>query len=226
LTNNTRRDDIADDPGEVAANPRLENEWGHIVEITEHGDDSGALSFHWEIFMLCGDPAQQGGITNLADLAKDAGDNIPGIPDATYFAGFDPAKVSPIAAPDNFVLDDEGNLWVATDGQPGKPFFGQNDGVFAVPTEGPDRGYLRQFLSGIPGGEVCGPEFSSDYRTFFCGIQHPGEDGGLMPNSISNWPEGEKSPPKPSVVSVWNQRGGRIGEGLGDRRPPWNRKDD
>lgn len=224
LTNNTRRDDIAEDAGEVAANPRLENEWGHIVEITEDGDDNGALSFRWEIFMLCGDPAQQDGITDLADLAGDDGDNIPGIPDATYFAGFDPSKVSPIAAPDNLVLDDAGNLWVATDGQPGKPFFGQNDGVFAVPTEGPDRGYIRQFLSGIPGGEVCGPEFSSDYRTFFCGIQHPGEGGGL-PNSDSSWPDGN-SPVKPSVISVWNMRGGKIGEGHGRRHPWWKRDSD
>ncbi len=209
LTNNTRRDEVADDPGEVAANPRLENEWGHVVEIDEEGGDNASLTFRWEIFILCGDPRQQDGLTDLADLQNDDGDNIPGIPDATYFAGFNPELVSPIAAPDNVVFDSDGNLWIATDGQPGKPFFGQNDGVFAVPTEGPDRGFLRQFLSGIPGGEVCGPEFSADNRTFFCGIQHPGEGAGL-PNSLSTWPD-RTDPPKPSVISVWNKRGQKIG---------------
>ena len=44
----------------------------------------------------------------------------------------------------------------------GRCVFGQNDGVFAVPVEGASRGVLRQFLSGVPGGEVCGPEFVED----------------------------------------------------------------
>lgn len=204
MTKNSKRgigesEGLQTDPGIDAANPRDENFWGHIIEITEDGDDSGATTFSWEIFMLCGDPTQQGGITDLRDLTADE----------AYFAGFDPSFVSPIAAPDNIVLDDRGNLWVATDGQPSAANFGQNDGVFAVPTEGPDRGYLRQFLSGIPGGEVCGPEFSRDHRSFFCGIQHPGENDGL-PNSTSSWPDGN-NPPKPSVISVWHIGGKKIG---------------
>lgn len=204
LTNNSKRgtgesEGLQEDPGVDKTNPRDENSWGHIVEITETGGDSGALTFTWEIFMLCGNPSQQGGITELDDLEDDE----------AYFAGFDPTQVSPIAAPDNVVIDKTGNLWVATDGQPSATYFGQNDGVFAVPTEGDDRGYCRQFLSGIPGGEVCGPEFSTDEHSFFCGIQHPGEGGGL-PNTKSSWPDGD-NPPKPSVISVWNKAGKKIG---------------
>jgi secreted PhoX family phosphatase len=210
LTNNDRRAEVADEAGEVAANPRLHNAWGHIIEMTEDGNDPGSLSFAWEIFVLCGDPAQQGGITDLADLATDpSSTEEDDFPDAAYFAGFDPSQVSPIAAPDNLVSDSQGNLWVATDGQPGKEFFGQNDGVFAIPTTGDDRGWCRQFLSGIPGGEVCGPELSNDERTFFCGIQHPGDGGGL-PNTISSWPDGNE-PPKPSVIAVRHSRGRSIG---------------
>lgn len=205
MTKNAKRgtgesEGLQEDPGVDAANPRDDNRWGHIIEITEDNDDNGALKFTWEMFMLCGDPTEQGGITDLDDLTDNE----------TYFAGFDPGLVSKIATPDNIVFDEVGNLWIATDGQPGAPFFEVNDGVFAVPTEGPDRGYVRQFLSGIPGAEVCGPEFSADYYSFFCGIQHPGEEDGL-PNPTSSWPDGN-NPPKPSVVSVWNINRRKIGK--------------
>jgi hypothetical protein len=66
--------------------------------------------------MLCGDPSQQGGITHLDDLTDRE----------AYLAGYDPSAVSPIATPDNIVLDEVGNLWASTDGQPSSPFFGQN----------------------------------------------------------------------------------------------------
>ena len=153
------------------------------------------------MFMLCGDPEQLGGITDKDEIL-DAN-----YADQTYFAGFDPSQVSPIATPDNIVLDKVGNLWIATDGQPSA--LSSNDGVFACPTEGPSRGWNRQFLSGVPGGEVCGPEFSGDDRSFFCGIQHPGENGGL-PNTISSFPDGN-NPPKPSILAVRHVRGKTIG---------------
>ena len=65
--------------------------------------------------------------------------------------------------------------------------------------EGPSRGYVRQFLSGVPGGEVATLKFTGDMRTLFASIQHPGEGRGL-PNPISNWPDGDM--PRPSVVAV------------------------
>ena len=220
MTKNKKRgtgekEGLQTDPGVDAANPRDNNLWGHIIEITEgpgwpgygyddddDDDDKSAMdhtstTFHWEVFMLCGDPSVLGGVTNLNDLTADE----------TYFAGFDPSQVSPIAAPDNIVFDEVGNLWIATDGQPGT--LNRNDGVYACPTEGPSRGWNRQFISGIPGGEVCGPEFSGDNRSFFCGIQHPGENGGL-PNSKSSWPDGNY-PPKPSVIAVQHKRDKKIG---------------
>jgi len=105
------------DPGVDAANPRDINGWGHIIEISEGigqaqvGDaqqrvDHTSTAFRWEMFMLCGDPAVQGGITDVNDLDGDE----------AYFAGFEPSQVSPIAAPDNIVFDKKGNLWIATDG--------------------------------------------------------------------------------------------------------------
>lgn len=181
-TNNSARTVAAADAGEVAANPRLGNRWGHIVEIIEDGDDNAALTFRWEIFMLCGDPA----------IAAHG----------SYFAGFDPSQVSKLACPDNLDFDQDGNLWIATDGIPNaRDFDGLNDGIFAVPVEGPDRGHVRQFLSGVPECEVASLKHSTDERTLFATIQHPGEGGGL-PNTLSSWPDGTNTPPRPAVVAV------------------------
>ena len=190
LTNNSSRTTTATDYGEVAANPRLNNRWGHIVEIVEDGGDNTATSFRWEIFMLCGDPA----------LAQ-----------GSYFAGFDPAKVSPISCPDNLDFDELGNLWIATDGAPNSPGFAtRNDGIFAVPTEGEHRGWVRQFLSGPKGCEVASLKMSTDNRTIFASIQHPGEGQGL-PNKQSSWPDGTNRPPRPAVVAVKHDKGRKIG---------------
>ena len=179
LTNNTRRQ-----PDQVnAANPRPNNKHGHIIELTEDGNDYAATTFTWKIFMLCGDPANPD--------------------DQAYFAGFDPSLVSPISSPDNITFDRAGNLWIATDGQPGT--FRKNDGIFVVPVEGPERGYLRQFLSGPRGAEICGPEFTPNGAGLFCAVQHPGE-GGTFAQPASTWPDGI-APPRPSVVVVTREHG-------------------
>jgi secreted PhoX family phosphatase len=198
LTNNSSRRAPSGNAAEDAANPRFPagvgNRWGHVVEIAEHLGDAGAPTFRWEIFLLCGDPAN----------ATHG--------DSTFFAGFDKSRVSPIACPDNLEFDDEGNLWIATDGQPGTASFGfgQNDAIFAVPTEGPERGFVRQFLSAVPGAEVASLKVSGDQRTLFASIQHPGENGGLAAPT-SHWPDGAPNPPRPSVIAVRHKRGKPIG---------------
>jgi secreted PhoX family phosphatase len=171
LTNNTRRIE----PN--APNPRPDNRYGHVIEILEEDGDAGATRFRWRIFLLCGDPDDP----------------------STFFAGFPKDLVSPIANPDNVTFDRHGNLWIATDGQPST--FRKNDAIFAVPTEGEQRGFVQQFLSAPVEAEVCGPLITADQRTLFCAIQHPGE-GGTFQDPLSNWPDGDQ-PPRPSVISVW-----------------------
>ena len=127
MTNNTNRGTGTNPPAE-AANPRTGNRHGHIIELTEHGNDPTSLSFAWEIFLLCGTPAIQP-VDSPAPILN---------AEATYFGGFDHSQVSPISSPDNIAFDRKGNLWIATDGQP--TTFGMNDGVFAVPVEGEQRG--------------------------------------------------------------------------------------
>ena len=98
--------------GANGANPRAENTLGHIIEVTEDGDDPTATTFTWDIFLLCGDPADE----------------------STYFAGFPEGPGQPDRLPDNITFDIDGNLWISTDGQPSTLEI--NDGLFAVPVDG------------------------------------------------------------------------------------------
>jgi len=180
-TNNDRRTVEQVDP----ANPRPANRHGHVLELFEANGDHAATRFRWRIFLLCGNP-------------RDAD---------TYFAGYPKERVSPISCPDNIVFDGSGHLWIATDGQPSA--LGYNDGLYVVPVAGPERGRVRQFLSGPVGCEICGPEFTPDFRTLFCAIQHPGE-GGTLERPISRWPDGTV-PPRPSVVAIRHREGREIG---------------
>jgi uncharacterized protein len=183
-TNNTRRgpEGAADVD---AANPRAENANGHIIEIIEAGGDHAATEFEWDIFMLCGDPSDE----------------------STYFAGFPKEKVSSISSPDNITFDLAGNLWISTDGMPNN--FPTNDGLFAVPVAGAERGNLKRFFTAVVGSEVSGPEFTPDNTSLFVSIQHPGE-GGTFESQISTWPDGDGAP-RPTVVVIQAESGGPIG---------------
>jgi secreted PhoX family phosphatase len=79
-----------------------------------------------------------------------------------------------------------------------------------VPVEGAERGYLRQFLSGVRGCEVATLKHAMGGRALFASIQHPGEGAGL-PNTVSSWPDGTNNPPRPSVIAVRHQRNQKIG---------------
>jgi len=177
----------------AGSNPRIPNPWGHIVELSEDGVDASATAFRWEIFLLAGDPAQGQFLTTLAPDA--AGLDA----DSTYFAGYpNPDDLSAFAAPDNLTFDESGNLWITTDGDQPR---GNNDGCYVCPTEGKDRGAVRQFMSGPVGAEISGCEVTPDGGSLLLGIQHPGE-GGSVEAPISSWPEGGTSAPRPSVVAI------------------------
>jgi hypothetical protein len=102
-----------------------------VLELREDGDDADSTTFTWRIFVLCGDP------------------NDPG----TYFAGYPKELVSPIGSPDNMTFDNEGNLWLASDGtQP----TGGNNGLFACPTRASERGHVQLFAT-VPVGRDLRP---------------------------------------------------------------------
>jgi uncharacterized protein len=180
LTNNADRG-AAGKAGPDEVNPRVGNKHGHILELEE---DPVATRFAWNLLLVCGDP------------------NDPN----TYFGGFDKTQVSPISCPDNVTFDRHGNLWIATDGNE----LGSNDGLFAVPVDGPERGKVKQFLTVPVGAETCGPVVTDTLVTV-C-VQHPGENAENAQNPTSHWPDGGTSQPRPSVAAIWRIDGGRLGE--------------
>lgn len=191
LTNNSKRSGDAVD----AANPRAENRFGHIIEITPDDGDHAATGFSWEILVKCGDPAIAGvGATFNPATSKDG-----------WFG-----------MPDNCAIDSDGRLWIATDGNNAKAT-GRTDGLFAMETEGKLRGTSRLFFRCPTGAELCGPCFTPDLETVFVAVQHPGESEdekvpATAENPTTRWPDfKEGMPPRPSVVAITRKGGGKIG---------------
>jgi secreted PhoX family phosphatase len=193
LTNNAKRKADQVD----AANPRAENKFGHIIEITPTGGDHAAATFAWEILLKCGDPS-------VAEVG----------------AAFNPATSANgwFGMPDNVALDSMGRLWVATDGNtPSRT--GRADGIWAVETDGAGRGTSRCFFQVPRGAEMCGPCPTPDLETFFVAVQHPGEADSDDPNATpanfdapsTRWPDFKDGvPPRPSIVAITRKGGGKI----------------
>ncbi|HAP89226.1 MAG TPA: phosphatase, partial [Arthrobacter bacterium] len=186
-TNNSDRGKVGKE-GATEVNPRNANRDGHIVEITETGDQT-SINFTWNLLMVCGDPSTG---------------------DVTYFSGFPVDKVSPISCPDNLAFDSVGNLWISTDGAPSG--IGKADGLFKVTLEGAERGKVEQFLAVPREAETCGPIVHDDERNVFVSVQHPGEEGSFA-DQHSFFPDyvaegttptrGQVRAPRPSVVQVF-----------------------
>jgi secreted PhoX family phosphatase len=80
--------------------------------------------------------------------------------------------------------------------------------VYAVPVAGPERGYRRQLLSGVPGGAIAGLTFTPSNHTLFCSVQHLVE-GSTLDDPSSTWPD-RAIPPRPSVIAVAKNEGSRV----------------
>ncbi|MEJ3748324.1 PhoX family phosphatase [Actinomycetes bacterium KLBMP 9797] len=183
LTNNSNRG-TGTNPAADEANPRNANRHGQVLELVEDRADNAAETFTWSLPIVCGDPTDA----------------------STYFAGYDKTKVSPISCPDNVAFDGAGNLWISTDGNA----LGSNDGLFATAIEGPERGHLKQFLTVPIGAETCGPFITTDQKSVFVAVQHPGELAGASVEApASTWPDGDYA--KPGVVVTWRLDGRAIG---------------
>jgi secreted PhoX family phosphatase len=191
LTNNNRRSSAQVDP----ANPRADNRFGHIIEMTPPAGDHAAMKMMWEILVRCGDPSV-----------------------ATVGATFSSATTKDgwFGMPDNCAIDSLGRLWIATDGN-SRSQTGRNDGLWGLETEGPARGTSRHFFRCPNGAELCGPIFTPDDETLFVAIQHPGEADDDEPPATfekpaTRWPDFQATmPPRPSVVAITRRGGGKIG---------------
>jgi secreted PhoX family phosphatase len=195
LTNNNRRKPEEQD----AANPRSDNKFGHLIEMTPPDGDHAADKYKWEILVKCGDPSVASvGASFSSDTTRDG-----------WFG-----------MPDNVALDAEGRLWVATDGNSDKAT-GRADGLWALETEGEGRGTSRLFFRCPAGAELCGPELTPDTETLFLAIQHPGDDGeqwkafaraSTFDDPSTRWPDFKPGmPPRPAVIAITKRGGGKIG---------------
>jgi secreted PhoX family phosphatase len=194
LTNNTRRKADQVD----AANPRAENAFGHIIEISEADGDFAATSGTWEVLLKCGDPS-------VAEVG------------ATFST--ETTKNGWFGMPDNCAVDSAGRLWVSTDGNSNKAT-GRTDGLWAVDTEGDARATSKLFFRVPVGAEMCGPLFSPDDETAFVAVQHPGDggedwDGHGRPSYYEDlstrWPDFQDNMPvRPSVLAITKIGGGKI----------------
>ncbi|MGP9650036.1 PhoX family protein [Glutamicibacter sp. AOP38-B1-38] len=201
LTNNTDRGKAGKE-GATEQNPRIANRDGHVLEMTEAGNDATSTRFTWNILLVAGDPR---------------------VNSSTYFSGYPTDKVSPISCPDNLAFDSAGNLWISTDGAPG--VIGLSDALHKVSLHGKDRGRVEQFLAVPTGAETCGPVVHDKDNSVFVSVQHPGEGGSfaqptsLFPdfiNSADSVGKGQFYGPRPSVVQVFKQGNGNGNNGNGN----------
>ena len=188
LTNNKNRavktNAGGDETPAKGPNPRAENHYGQIVRLFPANSDHGTDAFRWDLFALAGNPTVHediyGGSVNIND------GNMFNSPDGLFF-------------------DTKGLLWIQTDGNYSNEGDFEGHGNNQMLVGDPTTGEIKRFLVGPNECEVTGAAMSSDGKTLFVGIQHPGERGG------SHWPEGGNSVPRSAVIAVTRDDGGRIG---------------
>ena len=116
-------------------------------------------------------------------------------------------------------FDQRGILWTQTDistSALGKgPYAGiTNNMMFAAD---PVTKEFRRFLIGPNGCEITGVDMTSDYKTMFINIQHPGETASersdpKSPKAVSTWPDQEKfSRPRSATIAIWREDGKPVG---------------
>ena len=188
LTNNKNRGVKPNAGGDATPvggpNPRAKNKYGQIVRWTPDGGDHLASGFAWDLFVVAGNPVvhddERAGSANVDD------DNM-------------------FNSPDGLAFDHDGMLWIQTDGNYSNSgdFDGQGNNQMLVGD--PETGEIQRFLVGPRECEVTGITWSTDRRTLFVGIQHPGEKGD------SHFPDGGGTTPRSCVVAITRDDGGPIG---------------
>lgn len=190
LTNNRNRGikpNAGGDPTPVGGpNPREANNYGQIVRWIPEGGDHTTAAFYWDLFAIAGNPAvhndERAGSENI-NL-----DNM-------------------FNSPDGLAFDSAGNLWIQTDGKYSNQgdFAGMGNNQMLLADVG--TGEIRRFLVGPKECEVTGMTWSTDKRTMFVGIQHPGE---ANPKEC-HFPDGGNTVPRSTVIAITRSDGGIIG---------------
>jgi hypothetical protein len=228
LTNNSRRGNTpassnkadgtsgaasANPPVDIA-NPRPDNDYGHIIRWREDGDTVTATEFEWDIFVLCGD-------TRAAlhqPKAKTLGSSYTPAGHDAYAGNINdlPSGSADFGAPDGLWFDQFGRLWIQTDQQGDATGDWQQIGSNTMLCADPNTREIRRFLTSPPQCEVTGVINTPDGKTMFVGIQHPGEEGkAANPTEFSDWPKsqfgGPGGRPRAAVLAITREDGGIIG---------------
>jgi secreted PhoX family phosphatase len=175
-----------------AANPRVNNVYGHIIRWG-YQNDWTEPTFWWDIFALAGDP------TVPAHGSTIVGDKY-GSPDGIYVAP-------------------SGRLWIQTDVSTSTINVGVYDGFGhnQMLCADPITKETRRFLVGPKQCEITGVFVTPDERTMFVGIQHPGEPPDELsnpadPKAVSSWPDGAAGGrPRSACLVITKNDGGPIG---------------
>ena len=182
--------------GAAIANQRG-NVNGHIVRIREDGDDAGAFSFRWDIFLFASQanadtPAEEAnyqqnvnlsGLTDANDLSK---------PDGVWFSTV--TGICYIQTDDNTYTDRSNAMLLAA--IPGRYGDGGAVDVVNLPSGSPNQAVtspvtvrtfagrrmteatLKRLFVGPRGAEITGLTETPDGKALFINVQHPGENTG------------------------------------------------
>lgn len=175
LTNNTKRTEAN------AANPRVENKYGHIIKWKEDGDPTGT-AFDWDFYLIAGE-------------GKDSGDGSTLEEDHLF------------GAPDGVWIDPRGIMWIATDGS--QPDGSNNQMLVSDPNSGEIKRILTgpvdceiTGLTSTPDGTTffCNVQHPGDSGT--------NEDPAATSN-WPDFEDGGR--PRPAVVAIRRNDGGVVG---------------
>ncbi|MGW1225741.1 PhoX family protein [Streptomyces sp. NPDC002530] len=178
-----------------AVGPRDANPYGHIVRWQE--ETGTGTGFHWDVFLLGGDPALD------PEVRADA--------------------CGQFAAPKGLAFGSAGQLWISTGisadalnrAERGHAALGNN----ALLAADPRTGRVSRFLTAPRGAEVTGVSSTPDGRTLFVNIQHPGSATAAWgaptaanPAAVSDWPDRAcHGRPRSATIAVRREDGGVIG---------------
>jgi hypothetical protein len=227
LTNNSRRGNTPVSSNKVdgttaaasanppvdAANPRPDNDYGHIIRWREDMGKVQATSFKWDIFAQAGDKASTKTLGGSYTAGEFGGQTV------GYKGNI---NGDDYGAPDGLWFDKDGRLWIQTDQQGDAKGDWVNIGGNVMMCADPCTGETKRFLTSPPNCEVTGVVTTPDGKTMFVGIQHPGEDWVGNFTSNSAWPDnGFNGPttftgttpakPRSSVIVITKDDGGVIG---------------
>ncbi len=182
--------------GPAVANQRG-NVNGHIVRIREDGDDAGALTFRWDIFLFAAQanadtPAEEANYQANVNLSRLTDANDMSKPDGCWFSAV--TGILYIQTDDNTFTDRSNAQLLAA--IPGRYGDGRPVDVVNLPSGSPNQAVtapvtirtfagrpmseatLKRMFVAPRGAEITGLTETPDGKALFINVQHPGENTG------------------------------------------------